>query len=72
VELELVPVAPARVRSAVAAAVTKAGVLLDLPSPNRASAWWRAGLDEGVEREPVAARAGYALSPRSTRGAMRA
>jgi hypothetical protein len=43
--------------------------------PARPSAWWLAGLREGVDRGPAASRPEpyeAARSPRSTRGAMRA
>jgi hypothetical protein len=55
---------------AVAAAVARVGIELALEPASYRSAWRRAALLEGVERHPWTG--GYALSPRRTRGAMRA
>jgi hypothetical protein len=62
------PVAPSEAR-ALAAAVERAGIR---GSDDRGyqSAWRRSALREAVERG--ASEDGYALSPRSTRGATRA
>ena len=65
-------------RSAVRAAVARAGVELAPVPDRRNGAWWRAGLLEGLARDPgappPAAANGYDVtpSPRSTRGATRA
>ena len=64
--------------SAVRAAAARAGVDLAPVPDRRSGAWWRAGLEEGLSRDPgapaPAGASGYeaALSPRSTRGATRA
>ena len=65
-----------RVARAARTAVSEAGIELD-DGARRAnsSAWWRAGLEEALDRTPVetgAARYDAARSPRNTRGATRA
>jgi hypothetical protein len=71
VELEFVPRPPSGEAEAVLAALAEAGVAADLVQNGRDSAWRAAALLEAVERDPRGAD-GYALSPRSTRGATRA
>ena len=64
--------------SAVRAAAARAGVDLAPVPDRRRGAWWRAGLEDGLARDPGAPAPapawGYeaAPSPRSTRGATRA
>jgi hypothetical protein len=77
-EVELSDDPEGRAGSAVSAAAAQAGLEL-APAPDRRhGAWWRAGLLEGLARDPgapaPAATDVYetALSPRSTRGATRA
>jgi hypothetical protein len=75
VDIELVPRADASTRAAVAAAVSAAGVLPSARGVDRGSPWRAAALVEGVERGLLGGDGdlpGYALSPRSTRGATRA
>ena len=55
---------------AVRASVARAGV--DVEPRQRASAWWRAGVADALERTPGRPRYDAARSPRSTRGATRA
>ncbi len=57
-------------RDALEAALAEAGVSADGPPEAYRSAWRRAAALEAVDGEPDAD--GYALSPRSTRGATRA
>ncbi len=73
--IELVPGGDAPARAAVAAALTAACVELGPVATQYRSAWRLAALAESVERggtEPAPGDDRYALSPRSTRGAMRA
>jgi hypothetical protein len=78
VELELSDDPSGRAGSAVRAAAVRAGVALAPVPDRRTCAWWRAGLLEGLARDPgapaPAAANGYDVtpSPRSTRGATRA
>lgn len=51
-------------------ALEAAGIRLDSQAEAAVSAWTRVAAREAVDNQP--ARAGYALSPRSTRGATRA
>ena len=69
-DLEVVPPLPPSERQALTEALARAGLEPDGPPPGYASAWRRAGLAEATRDgdEPE----GYALSPRSTRGATRA
>jgi hypothetical protein len=71
VELELVPSPGPGEAEAVRAALDQAGIADGLVPSARESAWRAAALLEAVERDPRDAD-GYALSPRSTRGATRA
>ena len=77
-ELELSDDPDGRARSAVRAAAARAGVELAPVPDRRNGTWWRAGLLEGLARDPGApapvAANGYDVtpSPRSTRGATRA
>lgn len=69
-DLEVVPPLPPTEQQALTEALARAGLELDGPPPAYASPWRRVGLFEatgnGDEND------GYALSPRSTRGATRA
>ena len=77
-ELELSDDPDGRVCSAVRVAAARAGMELAPVPDRRNGAWWRAGLLEGLARDPgaptPAAANGYDVtpSPRSTRGATRA
>jgi hypothetical protein len=68
--LEVDPPVSGAERAAVEVALVRAGVPLQEPPAGYLSRWRRAAAREAVENEP--ARARYALSPRSTRGATRA
>ena len=69
-ELEVVPPLPPSEEQALTEALARAGLELDgLPS-TYASAWRHAGLAEATGNGDDGE--GYALSPRSTRGATRA
>jgi hypothetical protein len=70
VELELRPEATERELAAVRAGVVAAGLDLAPDSATYRSPWRRAGLIEGLDREPRATA--YAPSPRRRRGATRA
>jgi hypothetical protein len=70
VRIDVRPALPAEEQAALERALATAGVDLDAtPEPYR-SAWRRAAAHEAVDGEPDAD--GYALLPRSTRGATRA
>jgi hypothetical protein len=58
----------------VRAAAARAGMELAPVPDRRNGAWWRAGLLEGLARDPGAPAPAYDVtpSPRSTRGATRA
>jgi hypothetical protein len=71
VELVLVPTPRSGETEAVLAALEEAGIAAGVVPPRRESTWRAAALAEAVERDPREAD-GYALSPRSTRGATRA
>ena len=73
-EIELADDPDGRVAKAASAAASHTG-LLSADARPAASAWWRAGVAEALERTPdgvVPARYEAARSPRSTRGATRA
>jgi hypothetical protein len=77
VELRLRPAPPPTVHAAVRAALAAAGIAMDEPPPAYGGAWRRAGLEEGVARQPGTGPGsdggeGYPLSPRRTLGALRA
>jgi hypothetical protein len=57
---------------AIADAIARAGVLLDGRTGAYESAWRRTALEEAVDAAQPESEDGYALSPRSTRGATRA
>lgn len=68
--LDVVPPVSPDEEQALAEALGRAGIELDGHAPGYEGAWRRAGLEEATghgDEEP-----GYALSPRSTRGATRA
>jgi hypothetical protein len=68
-ELSVVPSIDDSVRRALETALGAAGIRT-MRSPQYTEAWRSAALREGVERDEP--EAGYAPSPRSTRGATRA
>ncbi len=68
-DVEAVPPLDEAGRRAVLAALERAGVRVGITPAAYESAWRAAALVEGVEVEEGE---GYALSPRSTRGATRA
>lgn len=73
VEIQLVPEAGSAAREAVLAALRTAGLEAVARPFQYASPWRSRGLAEGVERASPNGEAGaQALSPRNTRGAMRA
>ncbi len=65
-----------RVARAARTAVTEAGIELDDGARRaKSTAWWRAGVEEALDRTPAetgAARYDATCSPRKTRGATRA
>jgi len=68
--LDVVPSVPPEEEQALAEALARAGVELDGRPMVYGSPWRRAGLVEATGQDDEAD--GYALSPRSTRGATRA
>jgi hypothetical protein len=68
--MEVRPPLPDDARDALARALAEAGESLERQSTTYRSAWRRAAALEAVDGEPD--DDGYALSPRSTRGATRA
>ena len=66
VEPEVDPALSEVVRASVARAA------LDVDPRHGASAWWRAGVADALERTPAGPAYDAARSPRSTRGATRA
>ena len=74
-EIELADDPDGRIAQAATAAAADAGLELSADGQPAASAWWRAGVAEALERTPDGSGSvGYdaARSPRSTRGATRA
>jgi hypothetical protein len=77
VEIELTDDPDGRIARVARAAAGDAGLGLAVTRGDRqsVSAWWRAGVDDALERAPdgaVRVRYRAARSPRSTRGATRA
>jgi hypothetical protein len=70
VPIDVRPPLPDDVRDALAQALAEAGAALDQLPAAYLSAWRRTAALESVDGEPD--ENGYALSPRSTRGATRA
>jgi hypothetical protein len=68
--IEVDPPVSGAEHAVVEVALARAGVLLPERPAGYLSRWRRTAAREAVENEP--ARASYALSPRSTRGATRA
>ena len=77
-EVELSDDPDGRAGSAMSAAAARAGLELAPAPDRRRGAWWRAGLLEGLARDPGAPAPAAAdvsetaFSPRSNRGATRA
>ena len=74
-EIELADDPDGRIAQAASAAAADVGLELSADGRPAASAWWRAGVVEALERTPAVsdpARYDAARSPRSTRGATRA